>query len=142
MPSGWLGSTAYRLRSMHSIREDPTPCEEASLPNPSRHGLIVSSRELPLAITLDEIKWIAHLSRLELKPEELIAASTQLSSILNYINQLQEVNTDNVEPLAHALDVSNVFREDVLRESINVNEALANAPDRQGNFYGVPAILE
>ncbi len=95
-----------------------------------------------MAITLDEIKWIAHLSRLELKTEELIAASTQLSSILNYINQLQEVNTDNVEPLAHALDVSNVFREDVLRESINVNEALANAPDRQGNFYGVPAILE
>lgn len=142
MPSGWLGSTAYRLRSMHSIREDPTPCEEASLPNPSRHGLIVSSRELPLAITLDEIKWIAHLSRLELKPEELIAASTQLSSILNYINQLQEVNTDNVEPLAHALDVSNVFRDDVLKESINVNEALANAPDRQGNFYGVPAIFE
>ena len=142
MPSGWLGSTAYRLRSMHSIRENPTPCEEASLPNPSRHGLIVSSRELPLAITLDEIKWIAHLSRLELKTEELIAASTQLSSILNYINQLQEVNTDNVEPLAHALDVSNVFREDVLKESLNVNEALTNAPDRQGNFYGVPAILE
>ena len=52
------------------------------------------------------------------------------------------MNTDHVEPLAHALDVSNVFREDVLKESINVNEALANAPDRQGNFYGVPAILE
>ena len=95
-----------------------------------------------MAITADEIKWIAHLSRLELKPKELIAASTQLSSILNYINQLQEVNTDNIEPVAHALDVSNVFREDVLKESLNVNEALANAPDRQGNFYGVPAILE
>lgn len=95
-----------------------------------------------MAITADEIKWIAHLSRLELKPDELIAASTQLSSILNYINQLQEVNTDHVEPLAHALDVSNVFREDALKESINVNEALANAPDRQGNFYGVPAIFE
>ena len=95
-----------------------------------------------MAITADEIKWIAHLSRLELKQEELIAASTLLSSILNYINQLREVNTDNVEPLAHALDVSNVFREDVLKESLNVNEALANAPDRQGNFYGVPAIFE
>lgn len=142
MPSGWLGSTAYRLRSMYSVGKNPTPCQEASLPNPSRHGLIVYSRELPLAITADEIKWIAYLSRLELKPEELIAASTQLSSILNYINQLQEVNTDHVEPLAHALDVSNVFREDVLKESINVNEALANAPDRQGNFYGVPAIFE
>ena len=95
-----------------------------------------------MAITADEIKWIAHLSRLELKNEELLVASTQLSSILNYINQLQEVNTDNVEPLAHALEVSNVFREDALKESLNVNEALANAPDRQGNFYGVPAIFE
>lgn len=142
MPSWWLGTKAHRLRSMHSIRKNSKACQEASLPNPSRYGLIVSSREFPLAITADEIKWIAHLSRLELKNEELLVASTQLSSILNYINQLQEVNTDNVEPLAHALEVSNVFREDALKESLNVNEALANAPDRQGNFYGVPAIFE
>jgi aspartyl-tRNA(Asn)/glutamyl-tRNA(Gln) amidotransferase subunit C len=95
-----------------------------------------------LAITKEQIQWIAHLSRLELKPDELALAATQLTSILDYINQLQQINTDNIEPLAHALDVSNVFREDDLKESLAVDEALANAPNRQGNFYGVPAILE
>lgn len=95
-----------------------------------------------MAITKEQIQWIAHLSRLELKPDELSLAATQLTSILDYINQLQQINTDNIEPLAHALDVSNVFREDDLKESLAVDEALANAPNRQGNFYGVPAILE
>ncbi|NDH07811.1 Asp-tRNA(Asn)/Glu-tRNA(Gln) amidotransferase subunit GatC [bacterium] len=93
-------------------------------------------------MTKEQIQWIAHLSRLELKPDELALAATQLTSILDYINQLQQINTDNIEPLAHALDVSNVFREDDLKESLAVDEALANAPNRQGNFYGVPAILE
>lgn len=95
-----------------------------------------------MAITKEQIQWIAHLSRLEIKPDELALAATQLTSILDYINQLQQINTDNIEPLAHALDVSNVFREDDLKESLAVDEALANAPNRQGNFYGVPAILE
>ena len=95
-----------------------------------------------MAITKEQIQWIAHLSRLELKPDELALAATQLTSILDYINQLQQINTDNIEPLAHALDVSNVFREDDLKESLAVDEALANAPNRQGNFYGIPAILE
>lgn len=95
-----------------------------------------------MAITKEQIQWIAHLSRLELKPDELALAATQLTSILDYINQLQQINTDNIEPLAHALDVSNVFREDDLKESLAVDQALANAPNRQGNFYGVPAILE
>lgn len=95
-----------------------------------------------MAITKEQIQWIAHLSRLELKPDELALAATQLTFILDYINQLQQINTDNIEPLAHALDVSNVFREDDLKESLAVDEALANAPNRQGNFYGVPAILE
>lgn len=95
-----------------------------------------------MAITTDQIKWISYLSRLELKPTELDNAAAQLSSILNYINLLQQVNTDNIEPLAHPLDISNVFREDILKASISVDDALSNAPDRQADFYGVPAILE
>jgi len=95
-----------------------------------------------LAITTDQIKWISHLARLELKPDELSHAAEQLTSILNYINLLQQVNTDNIEPLAHPLDVSNVFREDILKASISVEEALSNAPNRQADFYGVPAIFE
>jgi aspartyl-tRNA(Asn)/glutamyl-tRNA(Gln) amidotransferase subunit C len=66
----------------------------------------------------------------------------QLSAIVDYVAQLQAVNTDGVEPLAHALPVHNVFRDDEPRPSLPVEEALANAPDRQGDFYGVPAVLE
>jgi len=87
-----------------------------------------------LAITTDQIKWISHLARLELKPDELSHAAEQLTSILNYINLLQQVNTDNIEPLAHPLDVSNVFREDILKASISGEETLSNAPNWQADF--------
>ena len=55
---------------------------------------------------------------------------------------MQQVNTDGVEPLAHALEVHNVFRADEPAPSLPVDEALANAPDRRGDFYGVPAVLD
>jgi aspartyl-tRNA(Asn)/glutamyl-tRNA(Gln) amidotransferase subunit C len=66
----------------------------------------------------------------------------QLTSILEYVNQLQQVNTDNIEPLAHPLPIHNIFRGDEFEPSLAVAEALANAPDRRGDFYGVPAVLE
>ena len=65
----------------------------------------------------------------------------QLSAIVDYINQLQAVNTDGVEPLAHALDLHDVFRADEPRDSLSVDEALANAPARKGDFYSVPAVF-
>jgi aspartyl-tRNA(Asn)/glutamyl-tRNA(Gln) amidotransferase subunit C len=68
--------------------------------------------------------------------------TAQLSRILNYVAQLQAVNTDGVEPLAHALDVTNVFRPDEPGVSLPVNEALANAPRRQQDFFSVPAVLD
>ena len=66
----------------------------------------------------------------------------QLSAILDYVNQLQQVNTDGVEPLAHALELSNGFRSDEPAPSLPVAAALANAPQRQGDFYAVPAVLD
>ena len=71
----------------------------------------------------------------------------QLSAIVDYVDQLQQVNTDGVEPLAHALPVHNVFRDDEPAPSLPVDEALANAPDRRTDargeqFYGVPAVLD
>jgi len=95
-----------------------------------------------LSLSIDQVRWIAHLARLELKPEELESSASQLSAILNHINELQKVNTDSVEPMAHALDLFNVFRPDELKPSLPVDEALENAPDRKGNFYGVPAVLD
>jgi len=94
------------------------------------------------ALTPEQVRWIAHLARLELTDAELATLTGQLSAIVGYVAQLQEVNTDGVEPLAHALPVHNVFRPDEPRPSLPVADALANAPDRQGDFYGVPAIFD
>jgi aspartyl-tRNA(Asn)/glutamyl-tRNA(Gln) amidotransferase subunit C len=93
-------------------------------------------------MTPDQVRWVAHLARLELTDAELATMTRQLTAIVDYVAQLQAVSTDGVEPLAHALPVQNVFRPDEPRPSLPVTDALANAPDRQGDFYGVPAVLE
>jgi aspartyl-tRNA(Asn)/glutamyl-tRNA(Gln) amidotransferase subunit C len=100
-----------------------------------------------MSLSAEQVAWVAHLARLELTAEELATMTGQLNSIVDYVAQLQQVNTDGVEPLAHALDVSNVFRADEPAASLPVDEALANAPDRRTNakgeqFYGVPAVLD
>jgi aspartyl-tRNA(Asn)/glutamyl-tRNA(Gln) amidotransferase subunit C len=99
------------------------------------------------SLTPQQVRDIAHLARLELSDAEQEAMARQLGAIVDYVAQLQEVPTEGVEPLAHALPVSNVFRDDVPGESLPVDEALANAPDRRRNargeqYYGVPAVLE
>jgi len=93
-------------------------------------------------MTPEQVRWVAHLARLELSDDELATLTRQLTSIVDYVAQLQAVNTDGVEPLAHALPVHNVFRPDEPRPSLSADEALANAPDRQGDFFAVPAVLE
>jgi aspartyl-tRNA(Asn)/glutamyl-tRNA(Gln) amidotransferase subunit C len=90
----------------------------------------------------DEVRWVAHLARLELANTEVPVITRHLSAIIAYVNQLQELNTDGVEPLAHALDVHNVFRDDEPAPSLSVDTALANAPVRKGAFYSVPAVLD
>jgi aspartyl-tRNA(Asn)/glutamyl-tRNA(Gln) amidotransferase subunit C len=95
-----------------------------------------------MAITLQDAATIAHLARLELTPEELAALTPQLSAILEYVQQLQQVNTDGIEPLAHPLPLQNVFRDDEPVPSLSLEEALANAPRRAGDFYSVPAVFD
>ena len=95
-----------------------------------------------MALTDDDVRWVAHLARLELGEADRAALTRQLSAILEYVNQLQQVNTDGVEPLAHPLPVQNVFRPDELRPSLPVDEALRNAPARSGDFFAVPAVLD
>jgi aspartyl-tRNA(Asn)/glutamyl-tRNA(Gln) amidotransferase subunit C len=100
-----------------------------------------------MSLTAKEVAWVAHLARLELTPAELETMTRQLSSIVEYMDLLKTVNTDGVEPLAHALAVSNVFREDEPAPSLPVAEALANAPERRTDargeqFYAVPAVLD
>jgi len=95
-----------------------------------------------MSLTHDQVRWVAHLARLELSEAELETMTRQLGAILEYVDQLQKINTDNVEPLAHPLPIQNVFREDEPAASLPVDAALRNAPDRRANFYGVPAVLE
>jgi aspartyl-tRNA(Asn)/glutamyl-tRNA(Gln) amidotransferase subunit C len=93
-------------------------------------------------VDIDDVKKVARLARLELTDAELGTMAAQLSAILGYVDQLKELNTDNVEPMAHPLPVQNVFRADELKPSLPVAEALKNAPARSGDFFAVPAILE
>jgi aspartyl-tRNA(Asn)/glutamyl-tRNA(Gln) amidotransferase subunit C len=95
-----------------------------------------------MSLTADDVRWVAHLARLQLTDAELATMTRQLSAILDYVDQLKQVNTDGVEPLAHPLPVQNVFRADEPSPSLPVEAALANAPDRHDDFYRVPAVLE
>ncbi len=95
-----------------------------------------------MSATVEEVRWIAQLARLELSAAEEEGLARDLGAILHYINQLQALNTEAIEPLAHPLDVQNVVRADVPGESLPVDAVLANAPARRDNFYAVPAVLD
>ena len=95
-----------------------------------------------MPLTPADVRWVAHLARLELSDAELETMARHLSTILDYVDQLQQINTDHVEPLAHPLMIHNVFREDEPAPSLPVEAALANAPKREGDFYSVPAVLD
>ena len=91
---------------------------------------------------IQTVRSVASLSRLQLSEDDIVRMNTQLSAILAYIDQLAELDTENVEPLAHPLPMQNVFRDDIPGPSLSPDEALANAPLRSGNFFAVPAILD
>jgi len=93
-------------------------------------------------IDQQQVRKVAKLSRLELTESEVQEFTGQLGAILEYVEKMNELDTDNVEPLAHCLPVSNVFREDRVKESIGTEKALANAPDRDESFFKVPKILD
>jgi aspartyl-tRNA(Asn)/glutamyl-tRNA(Gln) amidotransferase subunit C len=95
-----------------------------------------------MSLTADDVQWVAHLARLALSAVERDTLTRQLSGILDYVRQLEAVPTEGVEPLAHPLPLHNVFRADEPAPSLPVDKALANAPDRKGDFYGVPAVLD
>jgi len=92
-------------------------------------------------ITLDQVRHVAKLSRLALDEERLGKFSTQLGSILEYVAKIGEVDVTGVEPMAHALPIHNVFREDVVEPSLPLEKVLQNAPDSDGPFFKVPKII-
>ena len=85
---------------------------------------------------------VAKLARLELTEAEIEEFTGQLSAILDYVAKMNELDTAKVQPLAHCLPISNVLREDIIKESLGTGKTLANAPQRDGDFFKVPKILE
>jgi aspartyl-tRNA(Asn)/glutamyl-tRNA(Gln) amidotransferase subunit C len=88
------------------------------------------------------VEHVAKLARLAVNEEEKEAFSRQLSEILTYIDKLNELDTSKVQPTSHVLDLSNVLRDDMIRESLSTTDVLANAPDRVNDFFRVPKIIE
>lgn len=92
-------------------------------------------------IDREQVRKVALLARLELTPEEEEQFTTQLGSILEYVEQLSELDVTNVPPTARAIDVSNVTREDELQPYPEREAILKNAPEQEGEFFKVPKIL-
>jgi aspartyl-tRNA(Asn)/glutamyl-tRNA(Gln) amidotransferase subunit C len=94
-----------------------------------------------MAITREDVAKVSLLARLVLSEDELDRMTVQLGQILQYVDLLGEVNTDGVAPMAHAVEMSDVFRDDRPRDSLPRGQALANAPHHDDECYLVPAVL-
>ena len=92
-------------------------------------------------IDADVVRHIGKLSRIEMTDEQVGTFTRQLSAILTYVDKLGELNTDGVEPMAHPLEMSNVLADDVPHVPLTAEQALANAPDRDGDFFKVPKVI-
>ncbi len=95
-----------------------------------------------MKISKQEVEHVAKLGRLELSEQEQEKLTDQLSSILTYVEKLNQLDTKGVEPTSHVLDINNVMRDDVAAESLPQDVALANAPDKAAGHYRVPLIIE
>lgn len=94
-----------------------------------------------MSLTRAEVEKVSLLGRLLLSPAELETMTSQLAAVVDYMELLSELDTEGVEPMAHAVEMHNVFREDEVQPSLERAEALANAPHSDGEFYLVPAVL-
>jgi len=93
-------------------------------------------------ISKEEVRKVAKLARLQLSEAQVDEFTGQLGAILEYVEKMNQLDTENIEPLAHCLPVSNVFRDDEVKESLGTEKTLANAPQRDGEFFKVPKILD
>lgn len=92
-------------------------------------------------ITRDEVRHVAKLARLELLEEEERLMTEQMNNILDYMDKLNELDTSQVEPTTHAIQLQNVFRQDKVEPSLERDEALANAPQSDGSSFVVPKVF-
>jgi len=92
-------------------------------------------------ISIDQVKHVANLARLAITEEEAEKFTKQLDAIIGFAEQLNELDTENVEPTSHVLDIKNVLREDVPQKGLPREEVLKNAPEEQDGQFKVPSIL-
>jgi len=95
-----------------------------------------------MPISSEEVKYVAHLARVKLTDKEIKVFAGQLEAILEFIDKLKKLNTNDVLPLSHILPLKNVFRQDQVKMSLNTNDVLKNAPEKEGDFFKVPKVIE
>lgn len=95
-----------------------------------------------MSISKEEIKHIANLSRLNISEDELDKYAQDLSNIVDMSNEISKLNTDNVKPTAHVLDIKNVFRKDEVKPSFDRDTILQNAPTKESGCISVPKVVE
>lgn len=94
-----------------------------------------------MSVSIDDVKKIAELARLEFSNNEFEEYTIEMNKILGYVEKLNELDTENVEPLSHPVENENVFREDINIESVNTEQALKNAPDSTSEHFKVPKVI-
>ncbi|HLL90006.1 MAG TPA: Asp-tRNA(Asn)/Glu-tRNA(Gln) amidotransferase subunit GatC [Tepidisphaeraceae bacterium] len=92
-------------------------------------------------ITPEQVRHVAKLARLAMPEQKLQTLTSQLEGILEYVNQISRADVSGVEPMAHALPVKNVFRDDVVQPALPTEKVLQNAPDSDGPFFKVPKVI-
>ncbi|MBD1398448.1 Asp-tRNA(Asn)/Glu-tRNA(Gln) amidotransferase subunit GatC [Pontibacter sp. JH31] len=95
-----------------------------------------------MSTDIQTIRKIAHLARLEFNEEKEQEVLQDLNKILNWVDQLRELDTENVEPLIHMSEEVNVMREDIVFNSVSHEDALKNAPKKDSDYFRVPKVLE
>lgn len=96
-----------------------------------------------MSVTKDDVHYVANLARLQLNDDEAEGLKEDMNEILGYIDTLNEVNTDNVEPLEHVNEITaTTFREDKAKDPVSHENALKNAPDADSDYFRVPRVIE
>lgn len=95
-----------------------------------------------MAVSIKDVEHIAKLAKLDFTEEEKSKFTEQFNEILAFMEKLNELDTSNVEPLSHVIDLQNVFREDTARDSLSTEEALKNAPSKTDQFFKVPKVID
>jgi aspartyl-tRNA(Asn)/glutamyl-tRNA(Gln) amidotransferase subunit C len=95
-----------------------------------------------MSISKETVKYVANLARISLSEQEIEKFSLQLDHILGYIDQLKELDVTKIPPTAHVLPIKNVKRQDRKQPSFKASDVLNNAPQKEGNFFKVPKVIE